>query len=149
MADEPPESERAEPAHEDDSELNALEEDDELPPRAGRSPDGDQLRTRSRSTAKPDASPLPPHPDDVAPLPEPGPAVPPHPADPPPSPAPSRRTTSPLRTSIRRPRSTSSSPRTRHGDDVLETTPEFLQDAPEHDRLWFEQRPPRDFDFDG
>jgi hypothetical protein len=34
-------------------------------------------------------------------------------------------------------------------DDPLETTPEFLQDAPEHDRLWFEQRPPRDFDFDG
>jgi hypothetical protein len=32
-------------------------------------------------------------------------------------------------------------------DDVLEETPEFLQDAPEHDRLWFEQRPPRDFDF--
>ena len=35
------------------------------------------------------------------------------------------------------------------GEDVLEETPEFLQDAPEHDRLWFEQRPPRDFDFDG
>jgi hypothetical protein len=34
-------------------------------------------------------------------------------------------------------------------DDVLEETPEFLQDTPEHDRLWFEQRPPRDFDFDG
>jgi hypothetical protein len=34
-------------------------------------------------------------------------------------------------------------------DDVLEETPEFLQDAPDHDRLWFEQRPPRDFDFDG
>jgi hypothetical protein len=34
-------------------------------------------------------------------------------------------------------------------DDVLEETPEFLQDAPEHDRLWFEQRPPKDFDFDG
>ena len=34
------------------------------------------------------------------------------------------------------------------GEDVLEETPEFLQDAPEHDRLWFEQRPPRDFDFD-
>jgi hypothetical protein len=32
-------------------------------------------------------------------------------------------------------------------DDVLEETPEFLQDAPEHDRLWFEQKPPRDFDF--
>lgn len=34
-------------------------------------------------------------------------------------------------------------------DDMLESTPEFLQDAPDHDRLWFEQRPPRDFDFDG
>jgi len=41
----------------------------------------------------------------------------------------------------------------RHGDrredeDVLEETPEFLQDTPDHDRLWFEQRPPKDFDFD-
>ena len=32
-------------------------------------------------------------------------------------------------------------------EDVLDETPEFLQEAPEHDRLWFEQRPPRDFDF--
>jgi hypothetical protein len=32
--------------------------------------------------------------------------------------------------------------------DVLEETPDFLQETPEHDRLWFEQRPPRDFDFD-
>jgi hypothetical protein len=38
---------------------------------------------------------------------------------------------------------------TEEGDDVLEETPEFLQDTPDHDRLWFEQRPPRDFDFDG
>jgi hypothetical protein len=37
----------------------------------------------------------------------------------------------------------------KEGEDVLEETPEFLQDAPDHDRLWFEQRPPRDFDFDG
>jgi hypothetical protein len=35
------------------------------------------------------------------------------------------------------------------GDDVLEETPEFLQDTPDHDRLWFEQKPPKDFDFDG
>ena len=35
------------------------------------------------------------------------------------------------------------------GEDVLEETPDFLQDTPEHDRLWFEQKPPRDFDFDG
>jgi hypothetical protein len=34
------------------------------------------------------------------------------------------------------------------GDDVLEETPDFLQETPEHDRLWFEQKPPRDFDFD-
>ena len=39
--------------------------------------------------------------------------------------------------------------RTKREDDVLEETPEFLQDTPEHDRLWFEQRPPKDFDFDG
>jgi hypothetical protein len=32
-------------------------------------------------------------------------------------------------------------------DDVLEETPEFLQQTPEHERLWFEQKPPRDFDF--
>ena len=32
--------------------------------------------------------------------------------------------------------------------DVLEETPEFLQETPEHDRLWFEQAPPQEFDFD-
>ena len=32
---------------------------------------------------------------------------------------------------------------------TFEETPEFLQDTPDHDRLWFEQRPPKDFDFDG
>ena len=40
-------------------------------------------------------------------------------------------------------------PPPRSDDDVLEETPDFLQDTPEHDRLWFEQKPPRDFDFDG
>jgi hypothetical protein len=33
-------------------------------------------------------------------------------------------------------------------EDVLEETPDFLQETPEHDRLWFEQKPPRDFDWD-
>ena len=33
-------------------------------------------------------------------------------------------------------------------EDVLEDTPEFLEDAPEDDELWFEQKPPKDFDFD-
>jgi len=32
-------------------------------------------------------------------------------------------------------------------DDVLEDTPEFLEDAPEDDNLWFEQKPPKDIDF--
>lgn len=31
--------------------------------------------------------------------------------------------------------------------DELEETPEFMQESPEHDKLWFEQRPPKDFDF--
>jgi hypothetical protein len=34
------------------------------------------------------------------------------------------------------------------GEAVLEETPEFLEEMPEQDRLWFEQRPPKDFDFD-
>jgi hypothetical protein len=33
-------------------------------------------------------------------------------------------------------------------EDVLEETPEFLEETPDQDRLWFEQRPPKDFDFD-
>jgi hypothetical protein len=33
-------------------------------------------------------------------------------------------------------------------EDVLEETPDFLRDTPEQERLWFEQHPPRDFDFD-
>jgi hypothetical protein len=33
-------------------------------------------------------------------------------------------------------------------DDVLEGTPDFLEETPEDDELWFEQKPPKDFDFD-
>jgi len=33
-------------------------------------------------------------------------------------------------------------------EDVLEETPDFLEEAPEDDELWFEQKPPKDFDFD-
>lgn len=37
----------------------------------------------------------------------------------------------------------------RHGEeDVLEETPDFLEETPEDDELWFEQKPPKDFDFD-
>ncbi len=34
-----------------------------------------------------------------------------------------------------------------HEEDVLEETPDFLEDS-EDDQLWFEQKPPKDFDFD-
>ena len=33
-------------------------------------------------------------------------------------------------------------------EDLLEETPDFLQETPENERLWFEQKPPKDFDFD-
>jgi hypothetical protein len=36
----------------------------------------------------------------------------------------------------------------RHSEDVLDETPDFLEEAPEDDQLWFEQKPPKDFDFD-
>jgi hypothetical protein len=36
----------------------------------------------------------------------------------------------------------------RHEEDVLEETPDFLEESPEDDQLWFEQKPPKDFDFD-
>jgi len=32
-------------------------------------------------------------------------------------------------------------------EDPLEGTPDFLEETPEHDRLWFEQKEPKDFDF--
>jgi hypothetical protein len=32
-------------------------------------------------------------------------------------------------------------------EDVLEETPDFLEEAPEDDQLWFEQKSPKDFDF--
>jgi hypothetical protein len=39
-------------------------------------------------------------------------------------------------------------PGPRADDDVLEETPDFLEETPEDDQLWFEQKPPKDFDFD-
>jgi hypothetical protein len=32
-------------------------------------------------------------------------------------------------------------------EDVLEETPDFLEESPDQDSLWFEQRRPKDFDF--
>jgi hypothetical protein len=36
----------------------------------------------------------------------------------------------------------------RRDEDLLEETPDFLEETPEDDELWFEQKPPKDFDFD-
>jgi hypothetical protein len=88
-----------------------------------------------------------PPPADVSPAPEPGPSLAPHPAEPPPpAPAPHHEELPPH---LDQETEEYEMEPEHEGDDPLETTPEFLQDAPEHDRLWFEQRPPRDFDFDG
>lgn len=38
-------------------------------------------------------------------------------------------------------------PPTQHEEDVLEETPDFLEES-DDDQLWFEQKPPKDFDFD-
>ena len=46
------------------------------------------------------------------------------------------------------PEATAPEPQPGQGEDVLEETPDFLQETPEHDRLWFEQKPPRGFDWD-
>lgn len=39
-------------------------------------------------------------------------------------------------------------PPTAGHEDALDETPDFLEDKPEDDQLWFEQKPPKDFDFD-
>jgi hypothetical protein len=38
--------------------------------------------------------------------------------------------------------------RAERDEDLLEETPDFLEETPEDDELWFEQKPPKDFDFD-
>lgn len=32
-------------------------------------------------------------------------------------------------------------------EDLLEATPDFFEETPEHDKLWFDEAPPRKFDF--
>ncbi len=132
--------EQWEPFHED-PELRQLEEPEEFPPyEPPHAPDGDPLMD--------DAAHEEPHgaleQESLQPPPaaEPEPRPAPHPADPPPA-----YDDEPLSRVEQETEEYELEPEA--DDDVLESTPEFLQDAPEHDRLWFEQRPPRDFDFDG
>lgn len=117
---------------EEDPELRALEDDDE-PYEPAHSPGGDVLM-EDRPYPEPELEPR-------------------HAADPPPPPE--SQEYSPERPAPTAPHLEQETEEyeleddPEADDDVLETTPEFLQDAPDHDRLWFEQRPPRDFDFDG
>lgn len=128
-----------EPFHED-AELRAIEDHDELPPyEPAHSPSGDPLMGDEPFPAQ--RTPPSPHPAEPSAAPDAEPNVAPHPAESsPPSGSPDLE-------------QETEEYEVEHDaeadDDVLETTPEFLQDAPDHDRLWFEQRPPRDFDFDG
>ncbi|HUA72088.1 MAG TPA: hypothetical protein VMA96_13430 [Solirubrobacteraceae bacterium] len=116
-------------------------EDHELPPyEPAQHYEHEEAPAAGPFDAEADPAPPPPHPADISPAPEPEPDLAPHPADPPPPPAPSHLEQETEEYELEE---------EEESDDVLESTPEFLQDAPDHDRLWFEQRPPRDFDFDG
>jgi hypothetical protein len=129
-----------------DPELRALEEDEELPPyEPARGPDADPLTDEDPFSGE-TAGTLPPHPADEEPVSEVESVPAPHPADPPRRQA---RHDEPSKHVDQETEEYELEPEEGADDDVLESTPEFLQDAPEHDRLWFEQRPPRDFDFDG
>jgi hypothetical protein len=109
------------------------EDYEELPPHEpAESAEREPLSGPPPFDAEADSTP-PPHPADLEPEPETN--LAPHPADPP--------------SHLDQETEEYELEPEEEGDDVLESTPEFLQDAPDHDRLWFEQRPPRDFDFDG
>jgi hypothetical protein len=139
----PAQSEAWEPFHED-PELHALEEHEEMAPyEPSRAPHGDPLMHDEPLSDEPFGAVSPP-PADLSPVPEAEPPPAPHPADPPPLAHPDESSAQHVDQETEEYELEPEA-----DDDVLETTPEFLQDAPEHDRLWFEQRPPRDFDFDG
>ena len=120
------------PALEDDAALPAYEPEEEL--------EGEPFESSPPFDAQAEPAP-PPHPADVSPPSISEPSLAPHPADPLPPEVPPHLDQETEEYELE--------PEEEDGDDVLESTPEFLQDAPDHDRLWFEQRPPRDFDFDG
>jgi hypothetical protein len=130
-----------EPLHEDVAhDLEPPLEDHELPPYEP----AEHFEPAESAATRPfdaEAEPAPPpHPADIGQAPEPEQDIAPHPAEPPPPAAPPHLEQETEEYELEE---------EDDHDDVLESTPEFLQDAPDHDRLWFEQRPPRDFDFDG
>jgi hypothetical protein len=117
------------------------EDHEELPPREAAEPAGEDSLSASRPVDTEAEPAPPPHPADVSPAPESELGITPDPAGAPAS--------DPHPDLDQETEEYELEPEGEPDDDVLESTPEFLQDAPDHDRLWFEQRPPRDFDFDG
>jgi hypothetical protein len=150
----PPDPEAGHPAldsepwepFQEDPELRAPEDREELTPyEPSRAPDGDPLMEDEPLSGEATGT-VHSEPDDLAPPPEAESLPAPYPAEPPAAPAHPQEPSAPV---DRETEEYELEPEDAADDDVLESTPEFLQDAPEHDRLWFEQRPPRDFDFDG
>ena len=139
------ESEQWEPFEEDPELRESEEEHDALPYEPARAPQGDPLMEDEPFAGEADAAPSR-HPADRSPAPESDASPTPHPTDPA---SPGRHSEDSPSHLDQETEEYELEPEGEAADDVLETTPEFLQDAPEHDRLWFEQRPPRDFDFDG
>lgn len=124
-----------------DHELEPALEDDEVP--AYEAPEHYEGPEHAARPFDAEAEPAPsPHPADISPAPK---------AEPPPAPRPadSAPPTEPSHLEQETEEYDLEEEEQGEDDDMLESTPEFLQDAPDHDRLWFEQRPPRDFDFDG
>lgn len=116
----------------------------------------------ARAPEPPPPARAPEPPPARAPEPPPAAAVPPPPPPPPPAPpAPAERDPLPSEQELQSTREFSAGevadaagrkepdvvPADDEEHDELEETPDFLQETPEHDRLWFEQKPPKDFDF--
>ena len=123
-----PEFAEPEPAGEDEGLVPADEELDTLPEPELEPAEDEHLEPEAE--AEPEPVPPATRERDPEPWLEDEPPTAEHPAPAPPEPAAEEDGTPPV------------------DEDVLEETPDFLQETPEHDRLWFEQRPPRDFDFD-
>ncbi len=151
-----------EPDFLDDDEPELLEEEPDLfaegeaphevPSAARPAPESEPAPPEAEVEPRPEAAELPPAPPEVVPDPSAGiPAVPGLETEPPPAGAVPASTFEDAPPAEAAPEDDATPPAEgvgeEAGEDVLEETPEFLQETPEHDRLWFEQKPPRDFDF--
>jgi hypothetical protein len=107
------------------------EEDEEFWDEKRLSDELDQALEAPAELQEPDLAPRPPEPDSAA------------------EPAPSPEPIEPPAAEEEAPSAGEPAPQPSAGhEDALDETPDFLEDKPEDDQLWFEQKPPKDFDFD-